>query len=34
MDMTVSHLPLSIKFRVQTLCTDASDSRWTRANAP
>ena len=33
MDMTVSHLPLMTDF-VQTLCTDASDSRWTRAYAP
>jgi hypothetical protein len=34
MDMTVSHIPLRTNFRVQTLCTDASDSWWTRAYAP
>ena len=33
MDMTVSHLQLRTKFRIQTLCTDASNSWWTRAYA-
>ena len=34
MDMTVSHLSLRTKPCVQTLCTDASDSWWTRAYTP